>query len=100
METDDVTFDENSFFRRFLPDPESVTPINFSLMMYSFLDSEDKQSYGAGKKKTIETVFKYSRRISDAINKLEGDDSSENEEEEKGEEEVKESFKRKRKAVY
>jgi hypothetical protein len=65
METDDASFDEVSYFRRFLPDHNCVTPISFSLMMYSFLDCEAKQAYGAGKKKTIETVFKYSRRIID-----------------------------------
>ncbi len=95
-----MTFDENSLFRKFLPDPETVTPINFSLMMYSFLDSENREQYGAGKKKTIETVLKYSRRITDAINKLEGADFSDNDVDEKDEEEIKESFKRKRKAVY
>ncbi len=95
-----MTFDENTLFRKFLPDPETVTPISFSLMMYSFFDSENREQYGAGKKKTIETVLKYSRRITDAINKLEGADSSDNDVDEKDEEEIKESFKRKRKAVY
>jgi hypothetical protein len=42
MDTDDATFDENSYFRRFLPDSNDVTPISFSLMMYSFLDCEAK----------------------------------------------------------
>jgi hypothetical protein len=98
METEDATFDEMGYFRRFLPDYTCVTPISFSLMMYSFLDCEAKQSYGAGKKKTIETVFKYSRRIIDSMKAVD-ESSSDNEDDSDGEE-IKESFKRKRKAVY